>query len=203
MALQLDRLVDVDIRDLSHTQDSIKIGDGTDFMLVNADGSINAVIPHLAYADDSVTAHQGGTWTIDSITDPVTVSATDLDVRDLTHVSDSVKIGDGTDLLAVNADGSLNVAATLAAPGTAIKPTAVTVGTSAVALPTTALTGRKKLYVQNRGAQSIFLGDSGVTTSSGIEVSKFSTWSDDVGAGVSMYAISGSAGMDVRVLEIS
>ena len=36
--------VDLDIRDLSHSQDSIKIGDGTDFLAVNTDGSINVVI---------------------------------------------------------------------------------------------------------------------------------------------------------------
>ena len=39
----------------------------------------------------------------------VTVSATDLDIRDLSASSDSVKIGDGTDFLAVNANGSINV----------------------------------------------------------------------------------------------
>lgn len=70
---------DLDIRDLSHTQDSVKVGDGTDFLAINNDGSINSV-----------------------------VSATDLDIRDLSHTQDSIKIGDGTDLLAVNADGSLN-----------------------------------------------------------------------------------------------
>lgn len=32
---------DLDIRDLTHVSDSIKIGDGTDFLAVNADGSIN------------------------------------------------------------------------------------------------------------------------------------------------------------------
>lgn len=67
--------------DLSHVDDSVKIGDGTDFLAVNADGSINAV-----------------------------VAATDLDIRDLSHAQDSVKIGDGTDFLAVNADGSINIA---------------------------------------------------------------------------------------------
>lgn len=70
---------DLDIRDLSHTQDSVKVGDGTDFLAVNNDGSINAV-----------------------------VSATDLDVRDLSHTQDSIKIGDGTDFVAVNNDGSIN-----------------------------------------------------------------------------------------------
>jgi hypothetical protein len=38
----------------------------------------------------------------------VNASAVDLDIRDLTHVSDSVKVGDGTDFLEVNADGSIN-----------------------------------------------------------------------------------------------
>jgi hypothetical protein len=65
--------------DLSHIDDSVKIGDGTDFLLVNADGSINAI-----------------------------VAATDLDIRDLSHAQDSVKVGDGTDFLAINADGSIN-----------------------------------------------------------------------------------------------
>lgn len=65
------------------------ISDGTDTLLVNADGSLNAV-----------------------------VSATDLDIRDLTHVSDSVKVGDGTDFLAVNGDGSINVNVTGGASNT-------------------------------------------------------------------------------------
>lgn len=56
------------------------ISDGTDTLLVNADGSINSV-----------------------------VTATNLDIRDLTHVSDSVKVGDGTDFISVNADGSINI----------------------------------------------------------------------------------------------
>lgn len=50
----------------------------------------------------------------------ITVVATDLDIRDLTHVSDSVKIGDGTDLLAVNADGSINVVISNDVAGTEI-----------------------------------------------------------------------------------
>lgn len=52
---------DLDIRDLSHLQDSVKIGDGVDFLAINNDGSINAV-----------------------------VSATNLDIRDLDANTDSV-----------------------------------------------------------------------------------------------------------------
>lgn len=80
---------DLDIRDLTHASDSVKVGDGTDFLAVNTDGSINSVIS------------DGG--------NSITVDASDLDIRDLTHASDSIKIGDGTDFLAINADGSINV----------------------------------------------------------------------------------------------
>lgn len=38
--------------------------------------------------------------------------ATNLDIRDLSHTQDSVKIGDGSDFLAVNGDGSINVSVT-------------------------------------------------------------------------------------------
>jgi len=78
-----------------------------------------------------VDAQQRGTWTIDAITDDVTVDATDLDIRDLIHTTDSIALGDGTgilvdvldgtidalqvaisdgeDQLGINADGSINV----------------------------------------------------------------------------------------------
>lgn len=58
--------------------DSVKISDGTDTLLVNADGSIN-VTPV-------------GTWNIE------------IDAAD----GDSIKVSDGTDALAVNTDGSIN-----------------------------------------------------------------------------------------------
>jgi hypothetical protein len=56
----------------------------------------------------------GGSITVDgtvAISGTVTVTATDLDIRALDHVTigDSVRIGDGTEILEVNADGSINV----------------------------------------------------------------------------------------------
>ena len=74
--------------------------------------------------DGTVAATQSGTWNIATVTtltgitndvsiddggNTITVDALNLDIRDLTHVSDTVGIGDGTDLLGVNADGSINV----------------------------------------------------------------------------------------------
>jgi hypothetical protein len=118
--------VNLDIRDLTHVSDSVQIGDGTDLLAVNADGSINVTVNNasiavtatnldirdLSAAQDNV-AISDGTDTLavnaDGSINSV-VTATNLDIRDLTHVSDSIKVGDGTDFLAINADGSINVA---------------------------------------------------------------------------------------------
>ena len=78
---------DLDIRDLSHTTDSIAIGDGTDLLAINADGSLNIT-------------DNGGSLTVDAV---------DFDIRDLSASQDNVAISDGTNTMAVNADGSINV----------------------------------------------------------------------------------------------
>lgn len=73
---------DLDIRDLSASQDNVAISDGTDTMAVNADGSINSV-----------------------------VTATDLDIRDLTAASDSVQANlfDGSGTAITSTGGALDV----------------------------------------------------------------------------------------------
>jgi hypothetical protein len=56
--------------------------------------------------------------------------------------------------------------------------------------------------IQNNGSQSIFVGPTGVTTATGIEVSKNSTLSLEAGEALAFFAISGTAGQDVRILEL-
>jgi hypothetical protein len=68
------------------------VGDGGGSLTVDA---TDLDIRDLVYTSDSVTSHQGGTWTIDSITNAVTVTATDLDIRDLTQ-ADEVTVFQGT-----------------------------------------------------------------------------------------------------------
>ncbi len=91
---------DLDIRDLTQATDSVAVGDGTDTLAVNADGSINIT-------------DNGGSITVDgavTVSGTVTVTATDLDIRDLVHTQDSVSIGDGTsNIMSVNANGSIDV----------------------------------------------------------------------------------------------
>lgn len=223
---------DLDIRDLTHVSDSVKIGDGTDFLAVNADGSIN----------------------ISAISGNVTVVATDFDIRDLSHTQDSIKIGDGTDFLAVNADGSINVNLTddgiaddaadsgnpfkvgsRAFGGAALSAISATgdradllsdmyrrvfindaanVGSlagavsvtdsAAVALPTSALAGRVKMLIQNKGNKKIYIGHSGVTSVNGIEMEKGTSMSLEAGQYNPIYAIAETgATVDVRVLQLA
>lgn len=73
---------------IDYSVHSISIKDaGGDELAIAADGSI-------AITDN------GGSLTVDAV---------DLDIRDITHVSDSIKVGDGTDFLAIAADGSIAV----------------------------------------------------------------------------------------------
>jgi hypothetical protein len=78
---------------------------------------------------------------------------------------------------------------------------AITIGTSALLLPAAPLASRKVLHVQNRGPASIYVGPtSGVTTANGTEVEAGASLEWDHGE-VSLYAISSSAGNDVRLIE--
>ncbi len=91
----------LDIRDLVFATDKVDVSGST----------VALDAPTLA-ALESITVQNGSGAAAVNIQDggnSITVDAADLDVRDLTHVSDSVKIGDGTDFLAINTDGSINV----------------------------------------------------------------------------------------------
>jgi hypothetical protein len=79
--------------DLSHLDDSVRLGDGTDFFTSTSENGDIALDVHISNTS-------------------IAVTATDLDIRDLDAATDSVAISDGTDTLAVNGDGSLNAVVT-------------------------------------------------------------------------------------------
>jgi hypothetical protein len=197
--------------DLSHVDDSVKVGDGTDFLAVNADGSINAVVTatnldirDLAFATDkvdvggSVVALDAGTL---AALENITVSATDLDIRDLSHAQDSVKVGDGTDFLAINADGSIN---TTQASASSATYGATSVTTTATKIIATNLAGRRKVIVQNLGNKDMFFGhNSSVTAALGIRISAGSSAELEFGATLDLYAITSSGTASARYLEVA
>lgn len=197
--------------DLSHVDDSVKIGDGTDLLAVNNDGSINAVVSatdldirNLAFATDKVDVG-GSVIALDSATlaalESITVSATDLDIRYLTHVSDSVKVGDGTDLLAVNADGSIN---TKPAGASSAAYGATSVTTTVTDIVGTDLTNRIQILIQNLGAKDCYIGsNNSVTTSNGVLLAPGSSLVFDAGAGINIHGITASGSTSIRYFELA
>lgn len=103
---------DLDIRNLVFATDKVDVSGSTN---IGLDAATLAAL-------ESITVQNGTGAAAVNIQDggnSITVDATDLDIRDLTHVSDSVKVGDGTDFLAINSDGSINVVP-LEDPGTEV-----------------------------------------------------------------------------------
>lgn len=129
------------------------------------------------------------------------VTATDLDIRDLTHVSDSVKIGDGTDFLAINSDGSINTATTTA--GLDSWQTSVfSATTTAAEIAATPLANRKKMIIQNLGNNDVYIGENNsVTSSNGIRLPKGASLEFEFGDGSNIWALTASSTADLRVSE--
>jgi hypothetical protein len=97
----------LDIRDLTFAADKVDASGSTVELGATTLAALESVTVQNGAGGSAVNIQDGGnSITVDG---SVTVSATDLDIRDLSHSQDSVKIGDGTDFLEVNADGSINV----------------------------------------------------------------------------------------------
>jgi len=95
--------------------ETITVLQGTDPWIVSA---TDLDIRDLAFATDKVdvsgsTISVSGDVNVTQGTSPWVVSATDLDIRNLSAAQDNVAISDGSDTLAINADGSINTLSTV------------------------------------------------------------------------------------------
>lgn len=104
--------VDLDIRNLVFATDKVDVSASVIALDAPTLAALESITVQNPSGASAVNIQDGG--------NSITVDATDLDIRDLTHVSDSIKVGDGTDLLAVNTDGSINVVVLNDVPGTEI-----------------------------------------------------------------------------------
>ena len=211
--------ISIDV-DLDHTEDSVRLGDGTAFFTSTSENGDIALDVHLSNTEIAVTQGSDSPWAVEATdldirdlafaTDSVdvsgssvTVSATDLDIRDLDHAQDSIKIGDGTDFLAVEADGSINVNASEAGFSSCNNAT-VAIAATATDVVATELSGRKELTLQNVGGKDVYIGcDNTVTTSNGILVPKGATASFRFGPGIDVHAIADGAPSELRILELA
>jgi len=203
LEVNLSGVTDLDIRDLSHTQDSVKVGDGTDFLAIAADGSI-------AVTDN------GTTLSVDDGDGSLTVDADQLDIDDLNATDDAVQAwcfdGSGNaigstsgalDVYLTNSIGELDIDDDLA--DTAILGTATAVSTSAVNVVSSALSGRKWLALANEGNKAVFFGQNGVTTSNGFPLypGQQAVWRVGPSVAPQLIGGTGASSEDIRVLELS
>lgn len=141
--------VDLDIRDLSAAQDNVAISDGTDTLEVNADGSINITDNGGSITVDGTVEVSNFPTTVDTDYGTVGANTirTAAQIGNATGAADfnagatgaqtlrveanqgeanavanawPVLVTDGTDTLAVNADGSINVNLATTPPGTEV-----------------------------------------------------------------------------------
>ena len=86
--------------------------------------------------------------------------------------------------------------------GTTVLSGAVSVATTATALPASALAGRRVLRVFNNGSSTIYLGPAGVTTSNGYPLKAGQELVFEFGALV-LYGIVAAGTVAARVLEVA
>jgi len=169
----------------------------------------------LVYTEDSVTSHQGGTWVIDSITNPVAVTATNLDIRDLTHATDSVKLGDGTNLMTstsligkrgldVNVINALQVNdAALANDNLESNATTLAVAGTAQPILASPMDPRSYLWIYNKANTKVYIGSNAVTAANGFPLSPGSILEMRAGYNVPIFFV-GENGKtpEIRTLEL-
>jgi hypothetical protein len=85
-----------------------------------------------------------------------------------------------------------------------ISTAAITVTTSATPLPASPLEYRRALVVHNASAGTIYLGNSSVTTSTGLPLAAGEKIAFDItgNPNVMIYAIAGSS-LEVRIMELA
>lgn len=186
--------------DLSHVDDSVRLGDGTDLTTTTTVGADVGLDVNIINAE-------------------VTVTATDLDIRDLNAAQDSVQSnlydGAGTALTStlVGADQALdvNVVNDVNVNDAALANTAIANAANTLSVADTAqdavsspLTDRKYLFIRNQDNKRIYVGSTGVTASNGFPVSPGSILALRAGAAIDIEFV-GSSGAtpEIRTLELS
>jgi hypothetical protein len=140
---------------------------------------------------------------------PVTIASDQSAVSTINNITQvggsSISLGQKTEAnsfpVAIASDQSTIPVTTGGFSGTVLT-TAVTVTTTAAALPASSLANRKTFQVQNLSNQIVYIGGSGVTTANGIQVAAGDTESIDLGS-ATIYGIVAASTANVIVMEIS
>lgn len=201
--------------DLSHLDDSVRLGDGTNFFTSTSENGDISLDVHISNSNIEVT--QGtDPWIIGDGGGSITIDAVDLDIRDLVAATDSIAshTHDGSGNAITSTAGALDVYITGSDPvtvndaalaNTAIKNDALSIAVASTreSLVGTALADRKYLYAYNADNRKMYIGDSAVTVADGFPISPGSYVELRAGAAVDVQVISEKVGHDIRTLELS
>jgi len=215
--------VDLDIRDLINTQDSIAIGDETDLVDMQLIDSAFDATPQ-AFPIAGLRQDAGGSpVSADGDAHPL-VFNDDGELKVAADLTSSIAddAADAGNPIKVGGRGVSGLLTALSATedrydllgdlyrrtyvkdcaNVAILNTAETVGTSAAEIVSSPLAGRHTITIQNEGTADVYFGSSaGVTVANGLKISKKSSATYRLCEDIAIFMISGSAGQDVRVLE--
>lgn len=181
--------------------ESITVQNGAGAAAVNIqDGGNSITVDGTVSVSGDVNVTQGTSpWVIGDGGGSITVDAVNLDIRDLSHSQDSVKIGDGTDFLAINADGSINAQFTEAGYAS-WSVTAVTATTTEATI--SALSGRLRVEIQNLGSNDVYIKEAtGVDANNGLKIPKGSSYEQALDAGAAIYYATGSGSSSLRIAQ--
>jgi hypothetical protein len=78
---------------------------------------------------------------------------------------------------------------------------AVTIGATATAIPTTALSARHSLLIFNNASNPVFLGSASVSTANGYPLYPRGQLLVQIEDGVTLYGISSAGGDEIRCME--
>jgi hypothetical protein len=198
--------------DLSHVDDSVRLGDGTNFLTSTNENGDYALDVHISNTEIAVVQGSDSPWTVDGTvsisgdvnvtqgTDPWVVSATDLDIRDINASQDNIAISDGTDTLGINTDGSINVKR---AAFTTIANGATTLASAGIAQDVVAspLSNRGELWLYNNDNRRMFIGGTGVTAANGFPIGTKGYVKLLAGSAVDVEYVSSKASHNLRYLE--
>lgn len=197
---------DLDIRDLSHSQDSIKIGDGTDFLAINADGSINvnadiSVVNGSDKAEDS--AHVSadiGSYVL-GVRQDVLASSTSADGD---YASFKMSAAGALYVNLAESSGTITVSDAALANSTVLSAAITLAVADTAQLAASPLANRKYLSIYNNDNRKLFIGGSGVTAANGFPISPGSYMDLRAGASAAVYFV-GSTGETpaIRNLQLS
>jgi hypothetical protein len=144
------------------------------------------------------------------LTAGVTITATNLDIRDLVHTQDSIRLGDGTGLFTsttVGADLGLDV---FQINDPSVANTAISNASSTLSVANTAqnvvasvLANRKMLYVYNKSNKEQYIGATGVTVANGFPLPTNTYIELRVGAAVGVQFVGPDAGKEIRTLQLA